>query len=159
MRMNHQFFPFEIARHASAFFSAFSDDYDLRFADSRSRRIRLISTDHPDANQIAELAHEWAEARERMSYFDWIRLMEWSEEYRRLKLRHLIHSALRSLMQEDLDSRQRAILNRLREIESKMALLPPPETSNLAELLESRWFVPAWVEEVEYLVDRLTTRH
>lgn len=139
----------------ASFVSAFSDDYDLRFEETRHRRLRLIALENPDEKSLKELTEEWREAPERVSYLDWAQLMKWSEEYRRLHLKYLIHSTLRKLMQEDLNASQRAILNRMREIENRLKRLPSPERASFFELIYLRWTIPALLQETEYLIGRL----
>jgi hypothetical protein len=155
MWIDHQFFPFEILRNIKNFIGAFKDDYDLRFSDSRERRIRLISHENPDEKSLQGLSDEWRQAPECVSYLDWNRLMEWSEEYRRLNLKYHIHSALRKLMHEELVPTHRAILNRLRDIDQKLNSIPNAARASFLEMLEIRWSVPALVEETEYLIGRL----
>lgn len=155
MWIDHRFFPFEISRHIRQFVYAFTDDYDLRFQETRNRRLRMISIDHPDTELSQALANEWKAAGERVSFLDWGQLFEWSEEYRRLHLRDLIHTSLRKLLQEDLSESQRAILNRLRDIDSEIKSIPLPEKASWFEMVKIRWSVPSLVDEVEYLVARL----
>lgn len=154
MLFSHTYFPLELSRRVKNFFGAFADDYDLRFRESRLRRLNLLRNAGLEESQIEMLHHEWAEAPEKLSYLDWGQLFEWSEVYHCLKLKLTVQSALKLLMHEDISPLQRAILTRLREMELDVQSLGDPSTRSLYELLKIRWFIPSWTEEADYLIER-----
>lgn len=157
MWIDHDYFPFEVSRRFRCFFLGFIDDYDLRFQESRNRRLRQLDSLLSNQDEISALSQEWKRAAEKVSIFDWAQLVEWSEEYRVLCLKQEIDECLQKLTHSELDPTNRAILNRIREIEREIISLPKIETSSGLTLMRIRWKATSLNDEVSYLSDRLRT--
>lgn len=159
MEIPLHFFPAEIRRRLRTCWDLFVEDLDLRFQESRKRRLIELALDSPEQDlPIKSQIEEFNAQDGRISILDWIVLFEWNERWQQVRTRLRVHQATTDSDYRSKSGTSRAIrtvLQRLTEIESKIRFRPLSENPPLLELLLFRWRFSSLRNEADYLVDRL----